>query len=46
MNKENYDLTFLGKFIYYMFKTLELPGGFAPPPGPPTRALPWTNWGL
>ena len=30
MNKHNFDLTFLGKFIYLMFKTLELPGGFAP----------------
>mgnify|MGYP003690737237 CR=1 FL=1 len=30
MNKQNFDLTFLGKFILKMFKTLELPGGFAP----------------
>ena len=30
MNKQNFDLSFLGKFIYLMFKTLELPGGFAP----------------
>ena len=28
--KQNFDLSFLGKFIYQMFKTLELP---APLPG-------------
>ena len=30
MNKQNFELIFLGKFVYYMFKTLELPGGIAP----------------
>ena len=47
MNNQNFDLTFLGKFIYLMFKTLELPGppnqGFAMDPlgalsGPQTLA--------
>ena len=30
MNKKKFDLTFLGKFTYSMFKTLEFPGAFAP----------------
>ena len=32
MNKPNFDLTFLGKFIYYMLQTPELPGALPPWP--------------
>ena len=40
MNIQNFDLTFLGKFIYLMFKTLELPGGGgALPPWPPYQGF-------
>ena len=46
MNKQNFDLTFLGKFIYLMFKTLELPGGFAPLPPPLPGLCPGPTWGL
>ena len=36
--------SFLGHFLVLCTAgSLELPG--ASPPGPPTRALPWTHWG-
>ena len=44
MNKQNFDLSFLGKFIYLMFKTLELPGGCAPL-APVPGLCPGPTWG-
>ena len=47
MNKQNFDLTFLGNLFIKCLKTLELPGGFvplAPLPGlcpGPTGGLTW-----